>query len=254
MRKPIILSMAITALVGANPPAAQAAVVTASWEGLFTLYSPGFGSVFQNTSYPYYADPAWGYGVRTQISGSFTYDTGSGAGSGTIAGFDWGNAGTWQIHDLTLQGVGDGSGGSGDLVTGAFLYDWNGNTDLAASIIWDASGFLGSGPYSVGDSISSTGAAPASDTVPLLSGNYYPIGPVPFATTTIDSVLPLVDDGITGVTLGTGPWTGFTINIDVTDMTVVSVSAVPVPATIWLFGSGLIAVAGVARRKGRPGF
>ena len=41
----------------------------------------------------------------------------------------------------------------------------------------------------------------------------------------------------------TGPFTGFT-----TDMTMV-VSQVPVPAAVWLFGSGLLGLVGIARRK-----
>ncbi len=39
--------------------------------------------------------------------------------------------------------------------------------------------------------------------------------------------------------------------IDVARMTVVSVSAVPVPAAVWLFGSGLIGLIGMAKRKAR---
>jgi hypothetical protein len=35
-----------------------------------------------------------------------------------------------------------------------------------------------------------------------------------------------------------------------TGATVNSTSAVPVPAALWLFGSGLIGLAGVARRRG----
>ena len=40
-----------------------------------------------------------------------------------------------------------------------------------------------------------------------------------------------------------GPFTGFT-----TEMTMV-VSQVPIPAAVWLFGSGLIGLMGLARRK-----
>jgi hypothetical protein len=36
---------------------------------------------------------------------------------------------------------------------------------------------------------------------------------------------------------------------DMTGVSVTTVSAVPVPAAVWLFGSGLIGLAGVARRK-----
>jgi hypothetical protein len=245
-----IVSVSVATLLGVASPAALSAVVTTSWDGLFTLYSAQFGGVFENTSYPYYNDPTWGYGLRTQVSGTFTYDTSSGTGTGTVAGFWWGNAGTWQIHDLTLQNVGDGMGGGGTLIEGDFLFDWNGNNNVSASIIWDASGFLGAGPFTQGDVITGTGALPASNGIPLITaGTIFPIGPAPFATTTIDAVSPLVDDGEPGVPMTTGPWLNFAPNLDVTSMSFTSVSDVPVPAAIWLFGSGLLGLAGLARRK-----
>ena len=39
------------------------------------------------------------------------------------------------------------------------------------------------------------------------------------------------------------------LDAPISSSTVVSVSAVPVPAAVWLFGSGLISLIGVARRK-----
>lgn len=50
--------------------------------------------------------------------------------------------------------------------------------------------------------------------------------------------------------LGINPWasSGSLINPSFSDSSI-SVSAVPVPAAIWLFGSGLIGIIGMARRK-----
>ena len=42
-----------------------------------------------------------------------------------------------------------------------------------------------------------------------------------------------------------GPFTGFNANFNIRP----EVSAVPVPAAAWLFGSGLIGLVGLARRK-----
>ena len=246
MIKQTILSVSIATIICTTLPTAQATVITTNWDGLFTMISPdGTNLGFQNTSRPYYDDPTWGYGVRTQISGSLTYDSVSGLGTGSISGFSWGNAGIWQTHDLTLQAVGDGSGGSGDLIMGEMLYDWNGRANLPVSVIWDASGFLNAGSYAVGQTITNTGVAPASDNI--LTN--YQIGPSPFATTTIDSVFPISDDGIAGTPLFGGGYDSFNPNIDITSMTVVSVSSVPIPASIWLFGSGLIGLIGIAKRK-----
>ena len=50
-------------------------------------------------------------------------------------------------------------------------------------------------------------------------------------------------DGTPGIGLIDGPFPGFSLNWNFT--------AVPVPAAVWLFGSGLLGLIGVARRKQR---
>ena len=98
-------------------------------------------------------------------------------------------------------------------------------------------------------------------------------------------VLPLVADtaangneyaqgdgvGVGGVPMWDGPFTGFNANFDITSLTMTNPDAgytiapncdfdpsgnlcggtptVPVPAAVWLFGSGLLGLVGVARRK-----
>jgi len=60
----------------------------------------------------------------------------------------------------------------------------------------------------------------------------------------------LTDDGISGVSMATPPFAGHHANFDITTMTITGVtSAVPVPAAVWLFGSGLLGLVGVARRR-----
>ena len=49
-----------------------------------------------------------------------------------------------------------------------------------------------------------------------------------------------------------GPFTGIRGYVDIgsgNSMTVTSISAVPVPAAVWLFGSGLLGLLGISRRK-----
>jgi len=55
-----------------------------------------------------------------------------------------------------------------------------------------------------------------------------------------------INDAIGGTFMDNGPFIGFNANFD---MTSVTMSAVPVPAAVWLFGSGLVGLAGVARRR-----
>jgi hypothetical protein len=57
------------------------------------------------------------------------------------------------------------------------------------------------------------------------------------------------DDGVGGSPMDNGPFPGFNANFDITSVHVTSVSTVPVPAAVWLFGSGLLGLVGVARRK-----
>jgi len=57
-------------------------------------------------------------------------------------------------------------------------------------------------------------------------------------------------DGLSGIAMDNGPFPGFNANFDVRTMSLTNVtSAVPVPAAVWLFGSGLVGLAGVARRR-----
>lgn len=242
INKKTLLSASIAAVICTSPVVASASVVHLDFSGLFTLLDPTYGVAVQNTSYPYYGDPTWGYGRRTQISGTMTYDTSTGAGTGTMSSFAWMNGTQWVSHDINLHNIGGG------LVIGTMLYDAYGITNIPVETVWDASGFLGAGPYSVGQTISGVGAVPASDGIN--SGNY-PIGPVPFATTTYntDGGSITSDDGIGGSPLTGGPFSGYNPNIDLTSMTVTSVSSVPIPAAVWLFGSGLLGLIGVGRRR-----
>lgn len=242
---------------------AEAAIIQSDWSGLFTfLASEGYP--LANTSYPYYADPTWGYGFRTQISGSLVFDTDSGAGSATVNPFEFLNASApGFIHDFVVQAVGDGFGGPGTLLAGSFLFDWADHIDINVGIVFDAAGFFGAmpltiGDVSAGDVIAGVGALPATDG---MSNGKYPIGPSPIATTAYDTnfhndpscvaaLSCVVADpfNIGGDPMDNGPFPDFNLNIDISSMTI---TAVPIPAAVWLLGSGLLGLQGVARRRTR---
>jgi hypothetical protein len=248
--------------VAAAPTTASAANVTADWSGLFTILNSA-GAPTQNTSYPYYGDPTWGYGVRTQISGSLTFDTSTGSGSATVNPFDFFAGGPAVATTVTMQAIGDGAGGQGTLVLGNMGFNWNGNNGIPVSIVLDAAGFFGAlqGGQTTG-SISGVGATPASNNI---AKNQYPIGPAPMATTTWNTTpigtvvlgtnpsgtLPLTNDTVGGSPMLVGPFAGFSANFDLTLVSNLSVTpaVVPVPAAVWLFGSGLLGLVGIARRK-----
>ena len=101
------------------------------------------------------------------------------------------------------------------------LYDWNGfNIDVV--LLWDQNEVFTSAP----------------------GGELYlgPAGPMPFPNDAYDLVSRDVDgDGVAGAKMVDGPFIDFSANF--------SLSAVPVPPSVWLFGSGLMGLVGIARRK-----
>ncbi len=203
----------------------------------------------------------------TPIAASLTYDTVSGFGSSDLSitmngdgflGFPP------TFHDITLDRI-EGT----NLIDGNILVDWNGNTDMSLHIQWDATGLFNAIDFGlqVGDTISGTtlirdtglfgideetelvispfetfdvgSATPYSDSLQLDPNNQQ--GPAPLAATMnslgLGSETPF--EGVRGYfDIGSG-----------NSLHVTSISAVPVPAAVWLFGSGLLALVGFARRK-----
>lgn len=163
-----------------------------------------------------------------------------------------------RFHDISL------TYGGGNIVYGNLLADWNGNNNMPVQIEWDVSGMTTAVLFGleVGDKISGnemsrdTNGDGVADTVviPNLGSaipyadsldytffpDFTPQGPAPMAATS--SSLGLL----------AGPFVGLVPLLDIgsgNSMTVTSISAVPVPAAAWLFGSGLLGLIGVARKK-----
>ena len=264
LNKTLLSAAVATALSAAVAAPAQAVVIDMNYSGLFTMLDSG-GTQLQNTSYPYYGDPTWGYGLRTQISGTMQFNTDTGAGSGTVNPFEFYNGGQAVASGVEMQAIGDGAGGPGSLILGAMTFSWNGS-DISTQIVLDGAGLFAEMPtIAVGDvyddvSCAASGACalPASDGI---KKGKYPIGPAPIATsafntvgqtgfgTTIGQLSLGSDDGIGGSPMDNGPFSGFNANFDMTSITVTGISSVPVPAAVWLFGSGLLGLVGVARRR-----
>ena len=206
----------------------------------------------------------------TPISATLNYDTVAGIGGSdmsiVMAGGFWSNPATF--HDITLQ-----HDAGTNTINGNILVDWSGNINMPMHISWDATGFLTAINLGlqVGDTISGTtlkqdtnndgafdtftnvlSANPYSDTLmsnSVYSSSYTDEGPAPLAATS--SSLGLGYD-INGDYIGGTPFDGIRGYINIgsgNSLTVTSIEAVPVPAAVWLFGSGLIGLIGVARRK-----
>jgi len=265
--KKSILSMAIaTTLTGIIAAPAQAATLNMDYTGLFTMLQQN-DSVISNDSKPYYYDATWNYGNRTQISGTLSFDTATGAGAGTVNGFNFLNAGQAVISGIQLQSIGGG------LLLGNMNFAWNG-ADVTTQIVLNASGFFAQVPGILGglttiDQTTCTAnpgtcATPASNA--SLKNGAFPIGEAPIATSSFntlgqagfgttlynpDGTLALslgTDDVIGGSPMDNGPFIGININLDITNIAVAP-PPIPVPAAVWLFGSGLLGLVGVARRR-----
>ena len=279
--KKTLLATAVTTAMGATAIEAQAApILSADWSGLFTLLDSS-GAGVQSRSYPYSADPTWGYGFRTQVSGTMTFDLATGSGSATVNSFDFFGAPTVATA-ITMQVIDPANG----LVQANMGFNWSSANGIPVSLILDARGFFGAISQGVATSdvidqatVAGYGALPASNGI---NWGTFPVGPVPMATTSLDTTLISSasvacaddvangvangnclglnpsselgviagDDGIGGSPMISIPFAGFNANFDITAIHINAVtSEVPVPAAVWLFGSGLIGLIGVAKRK-----
>jgi len=276
--KKTLLATAVTTAFAATAIEAQAdPILTADWSGLFTILNPD-GVGLQNVSYPYYGDPTWGYGFRTQVSGTMTFDLSTGSGRATVNSFDFFGGGPAVATAITMQVIDPDN----DLVQANMGFNWGGSNGIPVSLILDARGFFGaiSSGYQASmvidqDTVAGYGALPASDG---MNKAKFPVGPVPMATTSLDtqlissasaactddvangdafgnclglnpsSALGVIagDDGLGGSPMIDGPFAGFNANFDIT---AIHLAPIPVPAAVWLFGSGLVGLAGVARRR-----
>ena len=215
---------------------------------------------------------------QSAVDSTFSYNTDMGVGSGdlTVAPLVFFGQ-DLTLHDISMQNV---DGGNGNLILGNMLADFSATPDIPASMVWDATGLMNAIDLGlqVGDVISGTtmirndvffadvgSATPASDGVFGVTDQ----GPAPMATTTLNTTtlctlgvdcmgnalsggIGFTDDGIGGSPLIDGPFPGFQVNLDIgsgNSLTVLSVSAVPVPAAVWLFVSGFAGLLAVARRK-----
>ncbi len=265
--KKTLLSVALGTALGlsATPSQALNTNVNLEFSGLLTFLDPG-GFAITNVSKPYYYDATWGYGLRTQISGTMQFDTNTGAGTGTISPFEFLNGnGSTYFSNFELQAIGDGVGGPGSLMIANLDFNWNGNPPVSTQVVLDAAGLFTelAGGISYGDTFDAVSCAtsgacttPASNDI---KQGKYPIGPAPISTssfntsgqtgfgTTLAQLSLGTDDGIGGSPMDNGSLSGFNLNYDFTSITVVS--TVPVPAAAWLFGSGLLGLASFARRR-----
>lgn len=278
--KKTALATAVSAAIGVPAGAAVADTITLDWSGAMTMFEPSGTSTLYSVADDANVAPYWGY--RTAVSGTMFFDLDSGTGSATINPYQWyGNQPSENLitTSVSLQAIGNGFGGEGSLILGNMGFNWGGNNGVPVSIVWDAAGLFGyldgldpnASPTdgATSDTLSGFGATAASDGENTwVTGNpatfSLPMGPSPMVTTAWNTTaigtvtlgtnpsgtLPLVADTSPGNPMATAPFPNHMVNYDITVMHVTSyISSVPVPAAVWLFGSGLLGLLGVARRQ-----
>lgn len=167
-----------------------------------------------NGTFSMYSTTGVYWGGDPAVTGSMTMDMGTGSGSATIAASTVFSGYMWTAHAITLTAMGPG------LVQANMLFDWNGNLDI---------------PVVVDFSMTPT----AWVTDPNVDAYQ-------FAIATLDGN----GDGIPGYPMATPPFQGFNATFGGTaTVTNVDTGQVPVPAAVWLFGSGLLGLVGVSRRR-----
>lgn len=264
LKKTAIAAALVTAV--GTPTVSIADTISMSFTGLFTLIG-GVGAINPNSDSAGGDDVA---GTRTLVSGTGSFDTTTGAGSATINAFSFFGNGLAEATAVTFQAIGDGFGSTaGSLVAGEMGFNWNGNIGIPVTAIFDAAGFFGSigapgeswtvGQGCTGCATSATPDAPVYAPSTLTGG--VAIGAIPMAMTTYDTAgtslgdlfpltdLPSEEGAIAGVPMTTEPFPGQNAAFDFVTINATNTTVVPVPAAAWLFGSGLLGLVGVARRR-----
>jgi hypothetical protein len=151
----------------------------------------------------------------------------------------------WYAHDVAVYGPGTyaiysdcppGSPGCGvgaaynftvapDQIAAHMLFNWGPNLNIDVVDIWNQNQVFGPSSMSTG----------GSTTLDPWSG---------VSTTAWNGMsIDWDGDGINGGAMIDGPFQGFSANFNV------MINPVPVPAAVWLFGSGLMGLLGFSRRK-----
>jgi len=285
-KKTALATLVAGTLAGAAIPAAQANVVNVTFKGAFTMLNPS-GSAIANSPSDYAngfygatgtaSGPATTYGwkgARTPITGTMSFDTSTGAGVATVNTFLFFGSGTNNF--AAAQGVTFQAIDTVGTLVGGMVFSWNKGSHQI-SIVMDAGQMFAALPTMIGGGLTTT-----------VSGSYTVLSPGPAITTAIartstadtgagcngltlatqvnaytintnfanlgTCTTGMGDDGIPGVGMTSPSFDSHNGNFDILSVHFESFvtpppAAIPVPAAVWLFGSGLLGLVGIARRK-----
>ena len=168
------------------------------------------------------------------FSGTFKMYSGAGfVGGCTTAGCV---TGSFNFDMMT----GTGSGGSMTSAVPFFGFTWTAH-DFVMTATGNPGEVLANIPFDWGAPVTTTPCGVANCDIPVVAlMQLTPTGnPGEFSVITLDGD----GTGTPGTAMTAGPFVGFSPTFSGI------ATAVPVPAAVWLFGSGLLGLVGVARRK-----
>jgi len=154
--------------------------------------------------------------------------------------------GSYTFDTTTYNGGANSEAGMMSMTVGAnqigahMLFDWNGNLGIDVVNVWNK------------NTTFSTCGSSAPD--PVNGQNCLWTGVTNTVGNTSATVFSLVStdndaDGTKGIPMAVGgPFAGNNANFNLKG-TLAPAAVVPVPAAVWLFGSGLLGLVGIARRK-----
>ena len=188
-------------------------------------------------------------------------------------------ADNWTTHDIQVFTPGtysfDSTLGGGNPETGTLnavvpaggmgmhmLFDWGGNLNIDIFVVMAPNSIFGAGigrseggATSSGAFLCNLGSATTGGAVgisnclydgPGFGSDGAPAGNKIWMLATVDGD----GDGIMGIPMAAmGPFPGFNATFSANLTATPKTSTVPVPAAVWLFGSGLLGLGGLARRR-----
>lgn len=231
----------LTMLAGNGGVVGGANDVKMNWDGnAYTSSSDytgpgGPSNITASTTSPFFGYNWTAHDIQVFVPGSYSFDTTLGGGNsehGTLSA-------TVPLGDFGVH----------------MLFDWNGNNNIDVFVVAAPNSVFGSGLlYSTVTNSAGKFKCDASFTGTITKNCLYDgpnYGSAGAPTKNQTWMLASVDgngDGIMGIPMAAGgPFAGFNANFNA-NMSPIP-SSVPVPAAVWLFGSGLIGLAGVAKRR-----
>jgi len=265
MMKKTLIASSVALAVGA-PCAFASGVNDLYGDASFTTDSANFtmlagnGGIIGGTNDVLMTWDGDGFNNSSDYTGAGTYANVTAASTTSFFGH------MWTSHDIQVFTPGsysfDVTLGGGALETGPLtatvgagqlgmhmLFDWAGNNNIDVFVVATSGSVFGSG---VG--MKSVGSPCTSTTLNCLwTGKGWagglaanaPAGGTVWMLASVDGN----GDGLMGIPMpGGGPFPGFNANFNA-NLSPTPETVVPVPAAVWLFGSGLMGLAAVARRK-----